>query len=105
MRSAITAASGRERRERSTGEREKASPSASFVTVGDRRLRLDRIDRSGRVTLRHRRRLHHIGIGNPYAGWQVAMLVDGLKIEIVALDGSPPRKLVLDPTKDCQRIP
>jgi hypothetical protein len=33
------------------------------------------------------------------------MLVDGLKIEIVALDGSPPRKLVLDPTKDCQRIP
>jgi hypothetical protein len=33
------------------------------------------------------------------------MLVDGLNIEIVALDCSPLRKLVLDPTKDYQRIP
>jgi transposase InsO family protein len=85
--------------------REKAGPSPSFVKVGDRRLRLDRVDRSGRVTLRHRGRLHHIGIGNPYAGWRVAMLIDGLKIEIVGLDGSPLRRLVLDPTKDYQRIP
>jgi|ERR1039457_2958559 transposase InsO family protein len=85
--------------------REKAGPSPSFVKVGDRRLRLDRVDRSGRVTLRHRGRLHHIGIGNAYAGWRVAMLIDGLKIEIVGLDGSPLRRLVLDPTKDYQRIP
>jgi hypothetical protein len=69
-----------------------AGPSASFVKVGDRRLR-------------HRGRLHHIGIGNAYAGWRVAMLIDGLKIEIVGLDGSPLRRLVLDPNKDCQRIP
>jgi len=85
--------------------REKARPSPSFVKVGERRLRFDRIDRSGRVTLRHRGRLHHIGIGNAYAGWRVAMLIDGLKIEIVGLDGSPLRRLVLDPTKDYQRIP
>jgi transposase InsO family protein len=87
------------------GAREKAGPSPSFVKVGDRRLRLDRVDRSGRITLRHRGRLHHIGIGNAYAGWRVAMLVDGLKIEIVGLDGSPLRRLVLDPAKDYQRIP
>lgn len=85
--------------------REKAGPSPSFVKVGERRLRLDRIDKSGRVTLRHDGRLHHIGIGNAYAGWRVAMLVDGLDIEIVSLDGSPLRRLVLDPTKDYQRIP
>jgi len=85
--------------------REKAGPSPSFVKVGDRRLRFDRVDRSGRVTLRHRGRLHHIGIGNAYAGWRVAMLIDGLKIEIVGLDGSPLRRLVLDPTVDYQRIP
>ena len=63
------------------------------------------LDRSGRVTLRHRGRLHHIGIGNAYAGWRVAMLIEGLKIEIVGLDGSPLRRLVLDQTKDYQRIP
>ena len=85
--------------------REKAGPSPSFVKVGDRRLRFDRVDRSGRVTLRRRGRLHHIGIGNAYTGWRVAMLIDGLKIEIVALDGSPLRRLVLDPAKDYQRIP
>lgn len=85
--------------------REKARPSPSFVAVGHRRLRFDRVDRSGRVTLRHRGRLHHIGIGAAYRGWRVAMLIDGLKIEIVGLDGSPLRRLVLDPTKDYQRIP
>ena len=85
--------------------REKAEPSSSFVKVGERRLRFDRIDMRGRVTLRHRGRLHHIGIGRPYAGWRVAMLIDGLNIEIVGLDGSPLRRLVLDPTRDYQRIP
>ena len=80
-------------------------PSPSFVKVGNRRLRLDRVDRSGRITLRYQGRLHHIGIGNAYAGWRVAMLVDGLAIEIVGLDGSPLRRLTLDPTKDYQRIP
>jgi transposase InsO family protein len=85
--------------------REKAGPSPSFVKVGDRRLRMDRVDKAGRLTLRHRGRLHHIGIGNAYAGWRVAMLIEGLKIEIVGLDGSPLRRLVLDPTKDYQRIP
>ena len=59
----------------------------------------------GRDTLRRRGRLHHIGVGRPYAGWRVAMLIDGLDIEIVGVDGSPLRRLVLDPTKDYQRIP
>ena len=85
--------------------KEKALPSPSFVKVGDRRLRFDRVDKAGRVTLRRRGRLHHIGIGRPYVGWRVAMLIDGLDIEIVGVDGSPLRRLVLDPTKDYQRIP
>jgi hypothetical protein len=44
-------------------------------------------------------------VGDAYAGWRVAMLIDGLNIEIVGLDGSPLRRLILDPTKDYQRIP
>ena len=41
------------------------------------------MDTAGRITLRYRGRLHHIGIGNAYAGWRVAMLIDGHDIEIV----------------------
>ena len=85
--------------------RAKAGPSPSFVKIGDRRLRLDKVDSSGRITLRRRGRLHHIGIGKAYSGWRIAMLVDDLDIEIVGLDGSPLRRLVLDPTRDYQRIP
>jgi len=65
----------------------------------------DVIDKAGRITLRRRGRFHHIGIGNAYAGWRVAMLIDGLDIEIVGFDGSPLRRLVLDPTMDYQGIP
>ena len=73
-----------------------------MIKIDDRHLRLDKVDSSGSVTLRHRGRLHHMGIGRPYAGWRVAMLVEGLDIEVVGLDGSPLRRLVLDPTKDYQ---
>ncbi len=31
---------------------------------------------------------------------RIAMLIDGPQIEIVGLDGSPRRRLVLDPTRD-----
>ena len=40
-----------------------------------------------------------------YTGWRVAMLVNGLDVEIVAFDGSPMRRLTIDLTKDYQRIP
>jgi hypothetical protein len=33
------------------------------------------------------------------------MLIEGLDIEIVGLDGSPLRRPTFDPTKDYQRIP
>lgn len=76
-----------------------------MIDVRARRPRLDKVDPGGSVTLRHQGRLHHIGIGRPYAGWRVAMLIEGLDIEVVGLDGSPLRRLVLDPTKDYQRMP
>ncbi len=87
----------------SAGER--AVPRTPRINIGGRRLRLDKVDKTGSVTLRHRGQLHHIGIGRPYAGWRVAMLIDGRNIEVVSLDGSPIRKLVLDPTNDYQRLP
>ena len=85
--------------------REKAAPTAPMIKINDRRLRLDKVDSAGSVTLRHKGRLHHIGIGRAYEGWRVAMLIEGLNIEVVGLDGSPLRRLVLDTTKDYQRMP
>lgn len=85
--------------------REKAQPTPPTMQLDGRRLRFDKVDGGGSVTIRHRGKLHHIGIGRPYAGWRVVMFVDGLNIEIVALDGSPLRTLVLDPAVDYQRAP
>jgi transposase InsO family protein len=87
------------------GAREKAAPTGAVVKADGRRLRFDKVDKSGSVTLRHRGRLHHIGIGAAYKGWRIAMLIDGRNIEIVSLDGSPLRRLVLDPTRDYQPQP
>jgi transposase InsO family protein len=85
--------------------REKAVPTGAVVAADGRRLRFDKVDKRGTVTIRSRGRLHHIGIGRMYAGWRVAMLVDDRDIEIVSLDGSPLRRLVLDPAKDYQPQP
>ena len=57
------------------------------------------------VTLRHEGASTTSASAVAYAGWRVAMLIDGLDIEVVGLDGSPLRRLVLDPTKDYQRMP
>jgi hypothetical protein len=69
------------------------------------RTRHDKVDRVGSVTLRYRGRLHPIGVGCPYAGWRVIVLVIGLDVLILGLDGSPLRHLTLDPPVDYQRMP
>jgi len=57
------------------------------------------------ITLRHRGKLHHIGVGRPYAGWRVILLVAGTDIRIIGPDGSPLRQLILDPSRDDQPQP
>ena len=82
--------------------RPKATPSESS-TDADLRVRRDRIDTSGSVTLRHDGRLHHIGIGRTYARTHVLLLVADLDIRIIdAATGELLRHLTLDPTKDYQ---
>jgi len=85
-------------------EREKAHPKVPLVAIGDRRVRQDKVDKKGAVTIRYKGRLHHIGIGAAYKGWRIMLLVDDRDIEVVALDGSPLRRLRLDPTKDYQAM-
>ena len=67
------------------------------------RVRHDRIDTTGKITLRHNSRLHHIGIGREHARTHVIVLVADLDIRIVnAATGELLRHLTLDPTRNYQ---
>ena len=84
--------------------RPKATPS-----TGDRdddthdRVRRDRVDKSGKVTLRYRGRLYSIGIGRTHARTRVIILVQDLQIRIIdAATGELLRELVLDTSKRYQ---
>ncbi len=67
------------------------------------RIRHDRIDDSGVVTLRHNGKLHHLGIGRTHARTHVIMLIQDLQIRVInALTGELLRDLTLDPDRDYQ---
>ena len=69
------------------------------------RVRHDRVDKTGRVTLRHDGRLHHIGLGHEHARTPVLMLIADLDIRVIdATTGELLRHLTLDPTRDYQPL-
>ena len=81
----------------------KALPAGSRDPDTHDRVRHDRIDDSGVVTLRVAGRLHHIGIGRTHARTHVILLAQDLHIRVVnAVTGELLRELVLDPTRDYQ---
>jgi hypothetical protein len=81
----------------------KALPASSRDPDTHDRVRHDRVDTTGVVTLRVAGRLHHIGIGRTHARTHVILLVQDLHIRVVnAATGELLRELVLDPTKDYQ---
>ncbi|MGH9168355.1 MAG: integrase core domain-containing protein, partial [Acidimicrobiia bacterium] len=83
--------------------RDKARPSGPKIRTGKgMRVRRDRIDKVGIVTLRHRTRLHHIGVGRSHKGRRVILLIDGLDVRLLTEDGELLRPLTLDPTRDYQ---
>ena len=61
----------------------KALPGATTDPETHDRIRHDRVDKAGSVTLRHSSRLHHIGIGRTHAGTCVILLVQDLEIRVV----------------------
>jgi transposase InsO family protein len=67
------------------------------------RVRHDRVDQAGTVTLRHNSRLHHIGLGRRLTGTSITLLVDDLHIRVIHRHtGELIRQLTLDPTRDFQ---
>ena len=82
--------------------RPKAEPGERTSDSHDR-VRHDRIDSGGKVTLRYQGRLYSIGIGRTHARTRVLILVHDLDIRIIDhATGELLRELTLDPTKRYQ---
>lgn len=86
-------------------DRPKAKASGSPLLDPHYRVRHDKIDSNGKLTVRHNSRLHHIGIGRRHAGTPVLLLVHDLHIRIVTTSGTLLRDLQLDPSRDYQPQP
>jgi hypothetical protein len=81
--------------------RPKADPANRTDTHN--RVRRDRIDQAGVITLRVAGRLHHIGVGRTYTGTRVLVLVQDLRIRIIhAATGELLRELTLNLSNDYQ---
>lgn len=80
----------------------KATPRGS--TAGPHhRVRHDRIDKTGAVSLRRAGRMHHISIGRAHSGKTVLLLIDDLDIRVIdTTTGELLRHLTLDPTRGYQ---
>jgi transposase InsO family protein len=67
------------------------------------RVRTDKIDKTGCVTLRVAGKLRHIGIGRPHTGTHVRLLIHDLHVRVInAATGELLRELEIDPTRDYQ---
>jgi transposase InsO family protein len=67
------------------------------------RRRVDRVDRFGKLTLRHAGRLRHIGIGRAHARKHVLMLIHDADVTISDITtGEIIRELTIDPNRDYQ---
>lgn len=79
----------------------KAHP-ANAVPATHFRVRHDRVDKTGCVTLRYQSQLRHIGIGRAHTGQRVVLLVADTDVRVVTEDGELIRHLQIDPTRDYQ---
>ena len=83
--------------------RPKATPGSSATGEHHDRVRRDRIDTDGKLTLRINGRLHHIGMGRTLARTPVLILVHDLHVRVIdAATGELLRELTINPDRDYQ---
>jgi transposase InsO family protein len=94
----------------------RATPATAYAArpkavPGDRtadthnRVRTDRTDPAGKLTLRVSGKLHHIGTGSEHARTPVLMLIQDLHVRIInAATGELIRELIIDPARDYQPL-
>ena len=84
--------------------RMKATPAGPALGPAQHRVRRDRVDATGRVTLRRAGCLHHICVGRAHKGTAVLVLVADLDVRILTADGELLRHLTLDPSRRYQPL-
>ena len=83
--------------------RVKAGPSGSLAQTHFR-VRSDKVDAQGKVSLRYMSRLHHIGLGRAHKGRAVKLLVVDRNVRVIDANGELIRELTLDPNRDYQPL-
>jgi hypothetical protein len=66
--------------------------------------RQDKVDKSGKVSLRYDSRLYKIGLGRAHKGRPVKLLIADQNIRVIDLQGQLIRELTLDPSRNYQPI-
>src|ERR1700694_453451 len=80
----------------------KARPQAAKAPTHFR-VRHDRVDSSGRGTLRYLSRLRHIAVGRAHKNQRVRLLIADDQVRVIDTDGVLLREFTLDPTREIGR--
>jgi transposase InsO family protein len=83
--------------------RDKAHP-GSPIAATHFRVREDRVDKTGKVTLRYDSKLRTIHVGRPHKGTKIRLYVADRDVRVVTFDGEFLGQLTLDPTKKYQPL-
>ena len=68
------------------------------------RVREDKVDKTGKVSLRYNSRLYKIGIGRAHKGRAVKLLIADQNIRVIDLQGQLIRELTLDSSRNYQPL-
>jgi transposase InsO family protein len=68
------------------------------------RVREDRVDKTGKVSLRYGSRLYKIGLGRVHKGRVIKLLIADENIRVIDTEGELIRELTLDPARNYQPI-
>jgi transposase InsO family protein len=81
----------------------KARPAGACATTYFR-VRSDKVDEAGKVSLRYDSRLYKIGLGRAYKGRPVRLLIADQNIRVIDSEGELIRELTLDPSRNYQPL-
>ena len=68
------------------------------------RVRQDKVDAHGKVSLRYQSRLYKIGLGRAHKGRPVKLLIADQSVRVIDLEGQLIHELTLDPSRNYQPI-
>ncbi len=87
------------------GARMKAAPQGNgHPPARHYRVRHDKVDGGGTITLRYKSRLYHVGLGRAHKRRRVLVLVADRDVRVLSVECEILRQLVLDPSRDYQPL-